>query len=1080
MIGILGGSMNIEEIIKRIYRAKKRKQLTLEWLQQHFTLSERQTVFSQIYDPEIVQVLFSEEEVNTIIDGISDIRVPDVFRILTDEHKLDYIKRWATGVEQDYLQDLASLIEADEYKIKAASLLIDKYCRSMVLSTLTSDELKKKHLKGLSQECRATIIASMDDDSEKMKYIRFGEDIVTIIASLDSDELKQAYLKKMRLFLESDRARIIRSISSDAIKEEYLKTLRDDDCKFDVISTFSTDDLKLKHLQDMKDPYLQSDLLRRLSSDEGRIKAISYATDEGDFFFLVKNMEKDENIIPLLPKLSHEHQMEIFRDYLNPNLVFQNIMMLGNISSIQEVIGHLEVFPPYQENYQELINLYAKEYQFPLERMIHFVQLTSMQVLAHLENANFRSFLMLPEENYQQIIKLLMSQSNQLSESVLNDILNSLLQREFKSKNPDIILLFPNILQTISNSDIEGLIPLLKQLETKIPLSSLLQERQLSWEEFTNKLFHYDRDELTWLHDLVSKYILENRNQYIQENLESAKKKCLESTFEKNAFIKSALKTISKEEFMKCVSSLPSTIFTKEELSLIQNSQLLGKVFDYKKHPSQFEASQVRELKSYFKTFQSILNHLHERHLLDAWGDENVPVEYELPELDLSFILSIIGEMNSEKVSIFLQNNPENYQKLLDCLNKYKFIGWGDTFGEILSDIDLVFDASTVASMIEYFADFYPKLEEQVASGQISSISITGLIDMANCYGSDSYLYSLLFGKANYRYLSSNPRPNSASMKRYERIEKAKEYIKSMYDKKVITVPPIHKIYTLSNGKKIEVEVGNTIDMRNLTLGERTGACMRIGGAANDLFDFCLTNPNGFHITFTDPENGEFISRVSGFRNGNTVFLNQLRYSNSSKYANADLVECVKGVAKDTITYSSNSQFPVENVVSSSDFALSTESDKNIDLHVSDIKKGIGSFYSDVGPEALLLASNQPRNALAPVRLGKNRVMHYKPPRSTPKFVVCDHSIEGLDMLRHIEILNQFLNGVPFDEMTFLKRDNVQCFYIAEDWYAVLTKDGKLETYVVDCSDQDRIEAELEQAITQLQAQSAYQGGYQI
>ena len=47
---------------------------------------------------------------------------------------------------------------------------------------------------------------------------------------------------------------------------------------------------------------------------------------------------------------------------------------------------------------------------------------------------------------------------------------------------------------------------------------------------------------------------------------------------------------------------------------------------------------------------------------------------------------------------------------------------------------------------------------------------------------------------------------------------------------------------TLKNGKKINIVVGNFSNIINLTYGERTGACMRIGGAGKSLFNFCLTN----------------------------------------------------------------------------------------------------------------------------------------------------------------------------------------------------------------------------------------------
>ena len=63
---------------------------------------------------------------------------------------------------------------------------------------------------------------------------------------------------------------------------------------------------------------------------------------------------------------------------------------------------------------------------------------------------------------------------------------------------------------------------------------------------------------------------------------------------------------------------------------------------------------------------------------------------------------------------------------------------------------------------------------------------------------------------------------------------------------------------------------------------------MRSFGKGDNLFRFCNLDPRGFHITFTDEE-GNYLSRVSGFRNGNTVFLNELRYSVDGRYSNEDV-----------------------------------------------------------------------------------------------------------------------------------------------------------------------------------------------
>ena len=109
--------------------------------------------------------------------------------------------------------------------------------------------------------------------------------------------------------------------------------------------------------------------------------------------------------------------------------------------------------------------------------------------------------------------------------------------------------------------------------------------------------------------------------------------------------------------------------------------------------------------------------------------------------------------------------------------------------------------------------------------------------------------------------------------------------------------------------------MGNFTSPINLTHGERTGACMRIGSNADSLYHFCLEDENGFHITFKDPKTGKYISRVSGFRNGNTVFLNELRCSlKPNKYSDADLEAFCQKTAEMLITKSKESGYPIDNV----------------------------------------------------------------------------------------------------------------------------------------------------------------------
>ena len=236
-------------------------------------------------------------------------------------------------------------------------------------------------------------------------------------------------------------------------------------------------------------------------------------------------------------------------------------------------------------------------------------------------------------------------------------------------------------------------------------------------------------------------------------------------------------------------------------------------------------------------------------------------------------------------------------------------------------------------------------------------ISLTSLLNEALVYASCSFKYSKLLGKDDFKLIKSNPTPNSAPFTSKERLNEITTLIKDMYLRNKISIPPLNEKINIS-GKNINVLISNSVDMTNVTMGERTGSCMRIKGHAYSLFKFCLTDVNGFHIKFVN-DNGKFVSRVSGFRNGNTVFLNQLRYSLDENYSNDDLISSLKIFSEKLIEETKNDIVPLDNVVISNGYAMESLSKEKINLGCSDIKKGLSSdFYSDIVRNGILLATS--------------------------------------------------------------------------------------------------------------------------
>ena len=274
-----------------------------------------------------------------------------------------------------------------------------------------------------------------------------------------------------------------------------------------------------------------------------------------------------------------------------------------------------------------------------------------------------------------------------------------------------------------------------------------------------------------------------------------------------------------------------------------------------------------------------------------------------------------------------------------------------------------------------------------------------------------------------------------------------------MIQSNAVTIPSFSKDFDVSNNKKLRVIVGCRGDTRNLTIGERTGACMRAHGAATALFTFTNTDSRGFQIIFEDPETGKFISRVSGFRNGNTVFLNELRHSVDNKmFSDEDVIKACYAVAKELVELSKDSEMPIENVVVSPDQVLWNYPCQK--LSQDDIGKDVFTGYKNVSSNAVVLSTIGVNGNAVPLKLnGDNQPIYkscrlpvraYKYPNITDSIKVLFQRVKLIKETIELGNLSR-VKTIDFD-MDNLENEYVfaivgQDFFVALDKKGVITHD---------------------------------------
>lgn len=407
--------------------------------------------------------------------------------------------------------------------------------------------------------------------------------------------------------------------------------------------------------------------------------------------------------------------------------------------------------------------------------------------------------------------------------------------------------------------------------------------------------------------------------------------------------------------------------------------------------------------------------------------------------------LQIFKELN---FPIFLSSvikKEENYVYIKKLLDKYKFLSWNQMFQKLFPFVDSSFFATMIDSSY--------KLKE---ANEEKALTLFDVLNLTQILYSVSDLYSVLLGKDIIPWIKLNPNPNASDEKYAIRLKEcAQSYVKMM-KRKEITVPPMKEEIKI-NKKTMHITLGDVHNARNLILGELTGSCMRAHGPGDTLWKFCNENENGFHICFEDSKTGNFISRVSGFRNGNTIFLNELRHSvRKDLYTDQDLVLFLKEVANRLLVITKDSDYPIENVVISQGYAMGTSREPVLSFPFPFSNEGFPYFYTDIINKGIVLATTQ--TPYAPFSFSKENLPKYPILRREWKeYQKKDISLE----INHLHLLEKALKEEEFYYEEMLPVESVYAF-LGEDWY--LYMDSNFEIHQKMIQDSSFAQKEIKEA----------------
>ena len=953
---------------------------------------------------------------------------------------IDKFKRGVLPLVFQYLrdEDLATLIVQKKYI---------EYI-PQIMHSFKEDKYKIRFLNKMPRSGVTSVICSMSEENIR-KYISFfARQKGLLISKLSSDEEKEKYLEQYQLVLTSeDKANIVSSFSNKKYIRKNIKYLITETALYlfivkilkDKPSVFKEDlNYYLKAVNSIKNDYFLSRIIigaiPNLEDANIIIEYIDKIKNPRNLYDIFCAAKSEELIDYILNKMSQKYIYKYIKDNSDYLKVWKALTKLRDNRLFFQALRNFTFKYKYSENMLPIFERVSKEYRLNLDHLIKIAKLTNCSILSQVTNPNIMNAINLDDKSFEKYMKIFDKSSREMTNNSMSSVLNSLLNSKFAFKFPKEVQIFSETLHAIDDGEIDKAVEKIKKVIYTLGFSSI----DIDYHAFIAGVLNKDAKILELYNKMTYEYLIIKKNNYVKDNMDAELDKAAAPLYNVNDLVKYMFRILSAEELYEIIRKESGNYDESEYSEILQDDDLLKKLINFKKNPS---AGISPEIKKYIRNFNNLLALVFSsnEYRRAYYKLDELRIERDFSKYDRSFLIEIMSELNPIKLKELLFNDEELYNDLLKHLSCYGVLGWGNRFKTLADEADVDMAPDIIASLISNFRLIRDEKKRKEKAGE--SFTFISELSFAECLSSDALIYQNIFGRENYRFLRRNPFPNRSPEVKKVRLVKATEFLKVMHNRKYITVPPVNKNFKLQSGRTLNIVIGDTNNPINLTYGERTGACMRIGGAGYSLFKFCLKSENGFHISFNDPETGELVSRVSCYRNGNTVFFNQVRISLSSKYNNKDIQNAAVLIGKEIIELTKSSKYPVVNVVTSPSVAF--EDSQTVNMHCNNPTLGFASrIYTDIKSNVVVLATRGKH--LSKIALGPNNCEKYEVGR-TPirKYFGEKASTE----IARVEAVDEFFDGVAVNNIK-VKLKKIKYAYVGEDWYVAITSDNKVINYV--------------------------------
>lgn len=514
-------------------------------------------------------------------------------------------------------------------------------------------------------------------------------------------------------------------------------------------------------------------------------------------------------------------------------------------------------------------------------------------------------------------------------------------------------------------------------------------------------------------------------------------------------------------------------VFNENEITILENIELLETLYDYIKKKIVLKAqiyeiterSMKENAQMFYKkafdipfsdefyefncdTFDSDFNFKQFIDICTNANSKHSNEEYISPE-------SILNDSSFECIKKLIKDNGLIWLLLFgygndDIIFQYNL----DSFYTLVNNIGNIMDLS------EFFNYKLNKYEDYYT-----------LAKLASCADEESIA---ILGKDAILTLSTNLDYTNEDPVRI--VEIAKELLCRMAIRKEFTVPFVNGETT-----NYKYELYDTLDDSFILSGIYTHSCFTPDGFDNDFFHYCALDKNGFVIKITDKQ-GNFVARASGFRNGNTIFINQLRtiydtiieqYDNKAKHETEQIIETFKKACEHIVEVSqnnSNEQDKIDHIFVTRSYAMK-DVDANVNKGLVDIiqnrpmdtrsedwKKFVletrnlqevyekGFFKTDYDKTLLICMASikDPHNICGSDLVRKDVNPVYSRPRNKI-IATTDITKDVIKQVNKIQAMWAYLNNRPYEKVSI---EEPAVVFIGDNWYMIYSNNDVIDCHV--------------------------------